>query len=56
MVALGERVAVVGASDCVFHGASHAFVAVFRVSDVSAVPCVGCNTAAGLEDYVFWVE
>jgi hypothetical protein len=28
-------------SDCVFHGAAHAFVVVFRVSDVSAVPIVG---------------
>jgi hypothetical protein len=37
----------VGASDCVFHGTSHTFVVVFRVSDVSAVPCVWCVAAAG---------
>jgi hypothetical protein len=29
-----------GAGDGAFHGAAHAFVVVFRVSDVSAVPCV----------------
>jgi hypothetical protein len=37
----------VGASDCVFHGASQTFVVVFRVSDVNAVPCVWCVAAAG---------
>jgi hypothetical protein len=37
----------VGASDCVLHGASHAFVVVFRASDVSVVPSVGCGTAVG---------
>jgi hypothetical protein len=50
------RGCVAGASDCVFHGASHAFMAVPRVSDVIVVPCVGCVTAAGGEDYVCWVE
>jgi hypothetical protein len=32
--------------DRVVHGASHAFVIVFRVSDARAVPCVWCVTAA----------
>jgi hypothetical protein len=41
------RGCVVGANDCVFHGAAHAFGVVFRVSDVSTVPCVGCVTAVG---------
>jgi hypothetical protein len=43
----------VGASDCMFHGASHAFVVVFRAVDVSAVPYVWYVAAAGIEDYVF---
>jgi hypothetical protein len=45
--ARGVRGCGVGACDCVFHGASHAFVVVFRVSDVSAVPGVWCVAAAG---------
>jgi hypothetical protein len=36
----------VDASDGVFHGAAHAFVIVFRVSDVDAVLSVWCITAA----------
>jgi hypothetical protein len=54
--ARGVTVCGVGASDCVLHGASHAFVIVFRVSDVSAVPCMWGATAAGREEHVLWVE
>jgi hypothetical protein len=38
--AWGVRGFGVGAGDCMFHGALHTFVVVFRVSDVSYVPCV----------------
>jgi hypothetical protein len=38
------------------HGATHAFVVVFRLSDVSAVPCVWGVTNAGREDFILWVE
>jgi hypothetical protein len=51
MVALG-----VCPGDCVFHGSAHAFVVVFRVGDVSTVPCVLYVAAAGCENYVFGVE
>jgi hypothetical protein len=37
----------VSASDCVFHGASHTFVVVFRVSDISFVPGVWRVAAVG---------
>jgi hypothetical protein len=43
----GLRGCGVGASDCVFHAASHVFVVIFRVSDVSAVPGVWCVTTVG---------
>jgi hypothetical protein len=37
------RVCEVCAGDCMFHGAAHAFVVVFRVGYVCALPCVwGC--------------
>jgi hypothetical protein len=36
----------VGACDGVFHGAAHACVVVFRVSDVSVVPSVWCIISA----------
>jgi hypothetical protein len=37
----------VGASDCVSHGFAHAFMIVFRVGDVGAVPSVWGAAAAG---------
>jgi hypothetical protein len=37
----------VGDGDGVLHGAANAFMVVFRVSDVSAVPCVVCVAAPG---------
>jgi hypothetical protein len=37
----------VDAGDCVFQGAAHAFVVVFRVGDVGALPCVWGVAAAG---------
>ena len=36
----------VGAGDCVFHGSSHAFVVVFGVGYVGALPCVRGIAAA----------
>jgi hypothetical protein len=36
-----------GASDCVFHGAAHAFVIVLRVGDVGSVPSMKGVAAAG---------
>jgi hypothetical protein len=43
----------VGAGDGVFHSPSHAFVVIFRVGDVGAVPCVRDIAPAGGEDDVF---
>jgi ribosomal protein S27E len=40
----------VGASDCVFHGASNKFVVVFRVSDV--VQCHVCGALLPLDEKI----
>ena len=37
----------VRAGDCMFHGSAHAFVVVFGVGDVGALPCVWGIAAAG---------
>jgi hypothetical protein len=44
----GLRGCVVGASE------SHTFVVVFRVSSVSAVPCVGCVTTTDEKTMSCW--
>jgi hypothetical protein len=43
----GDNGCGVRAGAGMFRGASHAFMVVFPVSNVSAVPCVECVTAAG---------
>jgi hypothetical protein len=46
----------VGAGDGVFHGATHAFVVVYRVRDVAAALCVWGVAAAREEDDIFGVH
>ena len=52
----GVCVCKVCAGDCMFHGTAHAFVIVFGICNVGTLPCVWSITAAGREDYVFWVK
>jgi hypothetical protein len=51
-----QRGCGVCAGDCIFHGAAKAFVIVLWISNVGAVPGVGCVAAARRKDDAFGVE